>query len=117
MNDVKEVTKEEFQKIRQDILNQLRVLTNNYNHDTNYFYTENTIVTWKKKYLLKGAKLQWPRGYSKWTIRHFSPTGCSIDIEEWAKRPVTCLLISPDGRYYVSTHLPGFCSIHDMLHV
>ena len=82
--------------------------------DIRYFYTDEPI-----RHVYKAANPKahvfFPVGHSKWTIRHFSEVGCFDSHAIWRKTPVTCLLRSPDGKHYISVHLPGFCPIHDLI--
>lgn len=114
MKELQEITKEKWEQLRTEVIQQARKLAGH--GDINWYYTAMQIFYWKFPQLKQGAKVMYPRGHSKWTIRHFSLVGCRY-IRKFAKTPVTCLLRSPDGRHYVSEHLPGFCPIHQLIAV
>lgn len=114
MKELQEITKEKWEQVRSEAIRQARKLSNYGDEDIAYYYTNNRLVDWTRSKLKKGANNRWPVGCSKWTIRHFSPIGCH-QLITFSITPVTCLLRSPDGRHYVSEHLPGFCPIHHLI--
>ena len=107
---LKEVTKEEWEQLRNSFIQHAKKLASP-GWGIDHYYSGWQIPSWKN---VRPGKSKWPRGHSKWTIRHFSPIGC-IMFKRFKQTPVTCLLRSPDGRHYISEHLPGFCPIHHLI--
>lgn len=117
-SNLRKVTKEEWERLRQEVVSAARKIRI-FSEDMNWYYAKQQVECpdVKSRECVRGANFRYPKGYTKWIIRHFSPVGCRPPVGQFPTTPVTCLLRSPDGRHYTAEHLPGFCPIHGLIPV
>lgn len=98
---MKEVSKEKFVKVRQSLIVRARKISGTEGAPYHYSST----FRQSKNY---GKQNHWPL---KWFVRHFTDKRCTVlrtgDV-------VTCLLRSPNGRYFIDEHAVGCCQSFEL---